>query len=74
MKADDSNANLVEPKGSALYGGEWREQQGEADAAGGAEEVVLLHDVNGHEAEAEEKQSGIDLFINQVDRAVQTFD
>ena len=39
LKADDSNANLVEPKGSALYGGEWREQ-GEADAgAGGAEEV-----------------------------------
>ena len=62
MKADDSNANLVEPKGSALYGGEWREQ-GEADAAGGAEEVVLLHDVNGHEAEAEEKQSGtVSLF------------
>ena len=59
LKADDSNANLVEPKGSALYGGEWREQQGEADAAGGAEEVVLLHEVNGLEAEAEEKQSGM---------------
>ena len=60
LKADDSNANLVEPKGSALYGGEWREQgQGEADAAGGAEEVVLLHDVNGLEAEKEEKHSGI---------------
>ena len=70
MKADDSNANLVEPKGSTLYGGEWREQ-GE-DAAGGAEEVVLLHEVNGLAAEKEEKQSGIWYcsVLNQVAREV----
>ena len=54
LKADDSNANLVEPKGSALYGGEWREQGEDA----GAEEVVLLHEVNGLAAEKEEKHSG----------------
>ena len=62
FKADDSNANLVEPEGTALYGGEWREQGEDMVGAGdpgGEEEIVLLNEVNGLAAEKEEKQSGI---------------
>ena len=69
-KADDSNANLVEPKGTALYGGEWREQGEDAAVGagdpGGEEEIVLLNEVNGLAAENEEKQSGI-ITIGQAD-------
>ena len=66
FKADDSNANLVEPEGTALYGGEWREQGGDMVGAGdpgGEEEIVLLSEVNGLAAENEEKQSGMYLWL-----------
>ena len=62
FKADDSNANLVEPEGTALYGGEWREQGEDMVGVGdpgGEEEIVLLSEVNGLAAKNEEKQSGI---------------
>ena len=70
LKADDSNANLVEPKGTALYGGEWRAPHGSEDAVGddhAGEEVVLLGQVNGQAAEGEEKQSGIDWSGSEID-------
>ena len=62
FKADDSNANLVEPKGTALYGGEWREHGEDAMGAedpSDEEKIVLLSEVDGQAAENEEKQSGI---------------
>ena len=60
----------MEPKGTALYGGEWREQGEDAAVGagdpGGEEEIVLLNEVNGLAAENEEKQSGI-ITIGQGD-------
>ena len=59
----------MEPKGTALYGGEWREQAEDAVGTGdpgGEEEIVLLNEVNGLAAENEEKQSGI-ITVGQGD-------
>ena len=69
FKADDSNANLVEPEGTALYGGEWRDAIEDAIGAvnpSGEEEIVLLNEINGLAAEIEEKQSGIRYFHHSL--------